>query len=70
MTTLIEGFDDILLHIRNQEHYINKLKEENKKLKEENKKLKEENKRLKEREEETADYDYFVEYYDKNKFSK
>ena len=46
MTTLIEGFDDILLHIRNQEHYINKLKEENKKLKEENKKLKEENDKI------------------------
>ena len=43
MTTLIDGFDDILLHIRNQEHYINKLKEENEKLKKENEKLKKEN---------------------------
>lgn len=46
MTTLIEGFDDILLHIRNQDHHIKKLIEENNKLKKENKKLKEVNDKL------------------------
>lgn len=40
--TLINGFEDIVAHIKNQEQRIMALEEENKKLEEENKKLKEE----------------------------
>jgi hypothetical protein len=46
--SLINGMDDIMTHIKNQELRIQKLEQENKELKEENEKLKGENKEEKE----------------------
>lgn len=44
--TLINGFEDIVTFIKQQEHMNQKLKEENEKLKQENKELKEDNESL------------------------
>jgi cell division protein FtsB len=46
MTDFINGFDNIIKHIRNQENIIYQLKTENKQLKTENKQLKTENKQF------------------------
>jgi cell shape-determining protein MreC len=44
--SLIQGMEDVITHIKNQELRIQKLEEENKKLKEQNEKLKRSDKKM------------------------